>query len=117
MTPTGTNLLGLVKHVASAEAGYFGVVFGRPFGEPLPCYEEGAEPKADMWATADESRQQIVGLYAHGPGQPTRRDEPENRAGAYERVRPPIEFAEPGRRGRRARGTTIEEIRQPRGSH
>lgn len=36
MTPTGTNLLGLVKHVAWAEAGYFGRVFDRPFGEPIP---------------------------------------------------------------------------------
>jgi uncharacterized damage-inducible protein DinB len=63
MTPTGTNLLGLVKHVASVEVGYLGVVFGRPFGEPLPWYADGAEPNADMWATADESREQIVGLY------------------------------------------------------
>jgi uncharacterized protein DUF664 len=63
MTPTGTNLLGLVKHVASVEAGYFGVVFGRPFAEPLPWYEEGAEENGDMWATADESREQIVGFY------------------------------------------------------
>jgi uncharacterized damage-inducible protein DinB len=63
MTPTGTNLLGLVKHVASVEAGYFGVVFGRPFGEPLPWYEDDAEPNADMWATADESREQIVAFY------------------------------------------------------
>jgi hypothetical protein len=30
MTPTGTNLLGLVKHVASIELGYFGEVFERP---------------------------------------------------------------------------------------
>ncbi|MDT4986987.1 MAG: hypothetical protein QOI74_1081, partial [Micromonosporaceae bacterium] len=30
LTPTGTNLLGLVKHVASVEAGYFGETFGRP---------------------------------------------------------------------------------------
>jgi uncharacterized damage-inducible protein DinB len=63
MTPTGTNLLGLVKHVASVDAGYFGVVFERPFGEPLPWFEDDAEPNADMWATADESRDQIIGLY------------------------------------------------------
>jgi hypothetical protein len=63
MTPTGTNLLGLVKHVASVEAGYLGATFGRPFGEPLPWFEEGAEPNADMWATADETREQIVGFY------------------------------------------------------
>jgi uncharacterized damage-inducible protein DinB len=63
LTPTGTNLLGLVKHMASVELGYFGNTFGRPCDEPLPWYEEDAEPNADMWATAGESRQQIVGLY------------------------------------------------------
>jgi len=63
LTPTGTNLLGLIKHVASVEIGYFGDTFGRPFGEPLPWWEDGAELNADMWATADESRDQIVALY------------------------------------------------------
>ncbi|HET9609492.1 MAG TPA: DinB family protein [Acidimicrobiales bacterium] len=63
MVPTGTNLLGLVKHVASVELGYFGDTFGRPSGEPLPWFEDDAEPNADLWATADESREQIVGLY------------------------------------------------------
>jgi uncharacterized damage-inducible protein DinB len=63
MVPTGTNLLGLVKHVASVELGYFGDTFGRPSDEALPWLEDGAEPNADMWATADESREQIVGLY------------------------------------------------------
>jgi len=63
MVPTGTNLLGLIKHVASVELGYFGDTFGRPFGERLPWLEHDAEPNADMWATADESREQITGLY------------------------------------------------------
>jgi hypothetical protein len=63
MVPTGTNLLGLVKHVASVEAGYLGDSFGRPFGESFPWFEDGAEPNADMWAAADESREQIVALY------------------------------------------------------
>lgn len=63
MTPTGTNLLGLVKHVASVEAGYLGAVFGRPFGEPLPWFEEDAEPNADMWATAEESQAEVVAFY------------------------------------------------------
>jgi uncharacterized damage-inducible protein DinB len=63
LTPTGTNLLGLVKHLASVETGYFGEVFGRPFGESLPWFAEDAEVNADMWATADESREQIVALY------------------------------------------------------
>src|SRR5271155_1040973 len=63
MVPTGTNLLGLVKHLASMELGYFGEVFGQSFDEPLPWLEEGAEPNADMWATPQESREDIVGLY------------------------------------------------------
>ncbi|WP_069744502.1 DinB family protein [Streptomyces sp. EN23] len=63
LTPTGTNLLGLVKHVASVELGYLGDTFGRPSGEALPWVVEGAEDNADMWATAEESREQIVGLY------------------------------------------------------
>jgi uncharacterized damage-inducible protein DinB len=63
LVPTGTNLLGLVKHVASVEAGYFGETFGRPFPEPLPWLDEGAEPNADMWATPDESREDIVGFF------------------------------------------------------
>ena len=63
LVPTGTNLLGLVKHVASVAAGYFGECFGRPFAEPLPWLEDDAAPNADMWATADESRDDIVALY------------------------------------------------------
>jgi uncharacterized damage-inducible protein DinB len=63
MTPTGTNLLGLVKHVASVEAGYFGDCFGRPFPEPLPWFDEDAEPNADMWATPEQSRAEVIDLY------------------------------------------------------
>ncbi|MFZ3472111.1 DinB family protein [Streptomyces sp. 4.24] len=63
MTPTGTNLLGLVKHTASVELGYLGDTFGRPSGEHLPWVGPGAEPNADMWATADESRESVIGLY------------------------------------------------------
>src|SRR5579859_7653238 len=63
MTPTGTNLLGLVKHLSAVELGYFGECFGRPFGEPVAWMSLAAEPNADMWATADESREYIIGLY------------------------------------------------------
>ena len=64
MTPTGTNLLGLVKHVAFVEAGYLGEIMGRPFPEPMDFWaEEDPEPNIDMWATQDESRDDIVGLY------------------------------------------------------
>jgi len=61
MTQTGTNLL--VKHVASNELAYFGEVFDRPSNVPLPWFDEGAETNADMWATAEESRDDIVALY------------------------------------------------------
>ncbi len=63
MTPTGTNLLGLVKHVAGIELGYLGDTFGRPSGEPLPWLADAAETNADMWATARESRAFVVDLY------------------------------------------------------
>ena len=63
LTPTGTNLLGLVKHLASVELGYFGETFDRPHAESLPWFEDGAEPNADMWATADEPREEIIALY------------------------------------------------------
>jgi hypothetical protein len=63
LVPTGTNLLGLVKHLATVEWGHFGAAFGRPFEESLPWVDDSPEPNADLWATADESRDRIVGLY------------------------------------------------------
>ena len=63
MTPTATNLLGVVKHVASVEAGYFGATFDRPFPQSFPWWDDDAEVNADMWATADESREEIIDLY------------------------------------------------------
>jgi uncharacterized damage-inducible protein DinB len=63
MTPTGTNLLGLVKHLAYVELGYFGDTFGRPFPGPQPWLDDDADPTADLWATAEESREEIVALY------------------------------------------------------
>ncbi|MGO4474497.1 DinB family protein [Arthrobacter sp. M-10] len=63
MTPTGTNLLGLVKHVASVELGYFGEVFGRPSGRDLPWFADDAEPDADLWVPQDESRDEIIELH------------------------------------------------------
>lgn len=62
MVRSGTNLLGLVKHVAMVEAGYLGDTFGRPYPEKFPEFDE-AEPNADMYATAEESTDDIVALY------------------------------------------------------
>jgi len=64
LTPSGTNLLGLVKHVASVEAGYLGDCVGRSAPVRLPWVADGSIwDGADMWATAEESREQIVQLY------------------------------------------------------
>src|SRR5919206_1989946 len=63
LVPTGTNLLGIVKHVASVEAGYLGETFGRPFPEPLPWLAPDAEPNADLWAPPSQSRSEITDLY------------------------------------------------------
>ncbi len=64
MTPTGTNVLGVIKHLAYVEAGYFGATFGRPFPEPTyPEDTDAMDHNLDMWATAEESRDDIVGLY------------------------------------------------------
>ena len=63
MTPTGTNLLGIVKHVASVEYGYLTECFGRDAGIKTPWMSEEAPDNADMWATSEESREFIVSLY------------------------------------------------------
>ena len=64
MTPTGTNLLGLVKHVASVEAGYLGEMFGRPFPRADAVVSRTTPSRTPTCGPrADESRDQIVGLY------------------------------------------------------
>ena len=64
MVPTGTNLLGIVKHLAGVEIGYFADTFGRPYDSPpawMSQYDD--DPTVDMWATAEESREDIIVLY------------------------------------------------------
>ena len=73
MTPTGTNLLGLVKHVAGLEYFYLGESFGRPAPESMSWVEDGSIwDGADMWAKPEESGEYIIGLYrracAHADG-------------------------------------------------
>ena len=63
LTPTGTNLLGLIKHLATWEARYLGEIFDRPFPEPLPRWDDEESDGADMWATEDETRAEIVDRY------------------------------------------------------
>lgn len=61
-TPTGTNLLGLVKHSAACELGYFGETFSRPSERQLPWEVEGVGPEdnEDMFATEDESMADVL---------------------------------------------------------
>ena len=61
VTPTGTNLLGVVKHLAAVQAGYFGETFGRPFPGELPFDDD--DPQADLYARADESSESILDFY------------------------------------------------------
>ena len=63
LVPSGTNLLGLVKHLAGVELGYLVESVGRD-APVLPWNEDGSVwDSADMWATADQSREYIEGLY------------------------------------------------------
>ena len=56
-TPTGTNLLGLVKHAAVVELEYFGETFGRPAEVQLPWAEEDT---VDMFAAEGESLEDVL---------------------------------------------------------
>jgi len=67
MTPTGTSLLGLVKHVATVQIGYLGECVGRPWPEGIPWDNEAAyDDGLDMYATAEESRAMLVDLFVRG---------------------------------------------------
>lgn len=63
LTPSGTNLLGLVKHSTATHLGYFGDVFGRPSEALAARFSSDAGPAAEFWATPDESRQDILDDY------------------------------------------------------
>lgn len=64
LTPTGTNLLGLAKHLAGLEYGYLGESFARAAPEALPWVDDGSIwQNADMWVKPEESREYIFGLY------------------------------------------------------
>ncbi|WP_224390986.1 DinB family protein [Pseudonocardia sp. ICBG1293] len=62
-TPTGTNLLGLVKHLTSCELLYFARTFDRPSADL--AYLDTFDPweNEDMWAGADEQRDELVARY------------------------------------------------------
>jgi hypothetical protein len=61
LVPTGTNLLGLIKHLTGVEFVYFGTTFGRPSPDEAPWSED--DPMTDMFAFPSESREEIIGRY------------------------------------------------------
>ncbi|MGO4359408.1 DinB family protein [Terrabacter sp. RAF57] len=64
LTTTGTNLLGLVKHLTLSEARYLGGIVGRPFPEPLPQFDDpGFVSRDQLWVRVDESRAEVVERY------------------------------------------------------
>lgn len=64
LTTTGTNLLGLIKHLSVSEARYFSEVFNRQSPEPLPRWDDDAAwSDEDMWASAGETRGEIIDRY------------------------------------------------------
>jgi len=60
MTPTGTSLLGLVKHLAAVEYGWFCETFGRET-EALPFDDD--DPEADLRVEPGETTADIVAFY------------------------------------------------------
>jgi hypothetical protein len=68
LTSTGTNLLGLIKHLSLSESRYFGEVFDRPFSEPLPRWDDLGARGADMWVTEHETRKDIIDRYRRVSG-------------------------------------------------
>jgi hypothetical protein len=65
-TPTGTNLIGIVKHCMNMEYGYFGPTFGRTLDDQsglVPEETYDSDPQADWYATADETAAGIVANY------------------------------------------------------
>ncbi len=64
LTRTGTNLLGLIKHLTLSEARYFGEIFGRPYPEQLPRFDDpGFANREHLWVTEQESRDDIISGY------------------------------------------------------
>ncbi|WP_327064473.1 DinB family protein [Kitasatospora sp. NBC_01302] len=66
MTPSGTNLLGLVKHLGGAELGWFRETFGRETG-PLP-FDFDRDETSDMRVEPHESTEDILEFYGRARG-------------------------------------------------
>ena len=68
LTPTGTNLLGVVKHLAMVELGYFGEVFGRTPQVSVVWWADdeaamSTVPNIDLYASAEQTRDEVLRLF------------------------------------------------------
>src|SRR5690242_16895332 len=64
LVPSGTNLLGLMKHLIGIEFGYLGDSVGRPAPVTLPWFEDGSVwDNGDLWVKPEESREYVLDLY------------------------------------------------------
>lgn len=63
-TPTGTSLLGLVKHCAYIQHGYFVDCLGQSSELELVEVDFDADPNGDLYATADETAEGIIALFS-----------------------------------------------------
>lgn len=65
-TATGLNLVGVVKHMANVEIGYFGDTFGRPWpnsDEIVTQRQFESDPQADWYATENETADSVLDFY------------------------------------------------------
>jgi uncharacterized damage-inducible protein DinB len=60
LVPSGTSLLGVLKHLAAVEYGWFCDTFGREH-EPLPFDDD--DPEADLRIEPDETTADILAFY------------------------------------------------------
>ncbi len=125
-TPTGTNLLGIVRHVANVEIDYFGPTFGREWphpDHPLRVGDEAADadPQADWWVPTDVSGHRGRGLLPGGRGRSATPPSPTSRstraAPSLVARGPPRRLAGPGHRARHLRHHPARRSRRhpPRG--
>jgi len=69
LTRTGTNLLGLVKHLTLSEWRYFGSTFNRPFPGPVPSFDHPGYANRDyLWVPEGKSRAQVIDGYERARG-------------------------------------------------
>lgn len=60
MTPSGTNLLGLVKHSACSHIRYFTEVFDRPTDPTLSWLTSAIGPNAEFWVAPNQSSDEVI---------------------------------------------------------